>query len=117
MPEQESEIQPALDNEQDSDNNQEVYQMYEELMNLVQNKYGADSDEEEGTQSTSQISRPSAPHEEQKHVNMDKTRNDPGFDSSDSDASEDIGRNVNASPIVQNKGQKKLFGHSPNSKY
>jgi len=47
---------------------------------------------------------------------MDKTRNDPGFDSSDSDASEDIGRNTNASPIVQNKGEKKLFGRN-NAKY
>lgn len=41
--------------------NAEVYQMYEELMNLVQSHYNGDSEEEdeEGTQSTSQISRPS----------------------------------------------------------
>jgi len=48
---------------------------------------------------------------------LDKTRDDPGFDSSDSDASEDIGRNVNASPIVQNKGEKKYFGRNNNAKY
>jgi len=99
--------------------------MYEELMNLVQSQYNGDeSDEgdEEGTQSTSQISRPSNPRKKERGVwgkkkpataeskslsgvaepALDRTRDDPDFDSDDNDSGDDeLGRNVNASPIVK----------------
>ena len=104
--------------------------MYEELMNLVQSQYNGDeSDEgdEEGTQSTSQVSRPSEPRKKKERAvwgkknagrseskspsrvaepALDRTRDDPDFDSDDNDSGDDeLGRNVEASPVVQSAGK------------